>query len=287
MSLSISILASGSSGNCSVLRASEGAILIDCGIGPRAAAKRMAGLGVGLDDISSICLTHLDSDHFNPNWIGEIIRREIRVHCHQSHRAQLLERAPELGSKKLIECFNGHAFEPISGVEARSIHLEHDETGSHGFRFHQAGCRIGYASDLGRVRRELIEMFDDCDVLAIESNYDPEMQRASGRPWFLQQRIMGGKGHLSNAQALEAVRKILDHREQIRRSLPRHIVLLHRSRQCNCPELVRELFQSDERIAGRLVLAEQGCRTDWLSARHDPMHTGLQLELNWNERIHS
>jgi hypothetical protein len=105
------------------------------------------------------------------------------------------------------------------------------------------------------------------------------MQLNSDRPAFLKRRIMGGKGHLSNAESLAAVRQILDQAERQGRSLPGHIVLLHRSRQCNCPKLLQALFSADHRIKERLVLAEQNRPTPWLHARQRPVFR--QLELHW------
>jgi hypothetical protein len=93
---------------------------------------------------------------------------------------------------------------------------------------------------------------------------------------------MGGAGHLSNEQALDAIRRILDRAEQRRRRLPAHIVLLHRSRQCNCPKLLRRLFADDRRIASRLTLAEQYRRTDWLRLRRSRPLVGEQLTLAWS-----
>ena len=63
--------------------------------------------------------------------------------------------------------------------------------------------------------------------------------------------------------------------------LPAHIVLLHRSRECNCPALVRKLFSRDARIADRLTLAEQFERSEWL--RPSPLRplVGEQLVLGW------
>ena len=126
---------------------------------------------------------------------------------------------------------------------------------------------------------DLVEQFCDLDVLAIESNYDPKMQRDSGRPWFLQRRITGGRGHLSNEQALAAVRRIFARCESAGRRLPAHVVLLHRSRQCNCPRLLRQLFSQDPRIAARLTLAEQYERSEWLRPRPAPPLVGEQLSL--------
>jgi len=97
-------------------------------------------------------------------------------------------------------------------------------------------------------------------VLAIESNYDREMQRAADRPAMLKRRITGGRGHLSNDQAKAAIHAILD------RSVrpPSHLVLLHLSRQCNCPRLVRRLYADHPALADRLCVTSQHARTDWL-----------------------
>jgi phosphoribosyl 1,2-cyclic phosphodiesterase len=173
-------------------------------------------------------------------------------------------------------------FSPIDGLSVRAIPLAHDRIGSHGFLIEGHGCRIGYATDLGHVPENLLEQFDALDVLALESNYDPEMQLSSARPAFLKSRIMGGFGHLSNQQAYEAIRRVLDRAECAGRSLPRHIVLLHRSLQCNCPKLVRKFFSRDARIAHRLTLAEQFARTDWLRVRKTPPLLGEQLALAWD-----
>jgi len=282
MSLSLSILASGSSGNASVLRSPCGSILIDCGIGPRTTAARMNHLGITLADICAICLTHLDSDHFNPVWLSKIIRHQIRVFCHESRIDDLNTIAGESPEfSQLIHPFNGKGFEPITNIEFTAIKLHHDEHSSHGFLAEASNSRVGYATDLGRFDERLIRHFAGVGLLAIESNYDPIMQLASDRPLFLKRRIMGGKGHLSNEQALDAVQKILDHAEIIGRPLPRHIVLLHRSRQCNCPNRLRELFSADHRIADRLILAEQDRPTPWLRAGESTAEFA-QLELQWS-----
>lgn len=279
MSLEFCVLASGSSGNCTVVRAPGGVVLIDAGIGPRTTAMRMNGTGAHVRDVRAICLTHLDRDHFSPGWANFIASRGVRVFCHLGRVADLIE----LLGDDLCDNIVGFddVFEPLDGVRVDPIALAHDRAGSHGFLIEGFGCRLGYATDLGRVPAELFERFVDLDVLAIESNYDPLMQEQSGRPSFLKQRIMGGRGHLSNEQALAAVRQILDRCEMYGSRLPAHIVLLHRSRQCNCPNLVRKLFSRDARIAPRLTLAEQFERSTWLRSRPAPALIGEQLMLGW------
>lgn len=255
-------------------------MLIDAGLGPRMTARRMEGTGVSVRDIRAICLTHLDSDHFRPSWLGTLLNRRIRIYCHRSRVNEVIEILDHEAAEPLVVGFDD-AFEPLEGLTVRAIPLAHDRTGSHGFVLEGHHCRIGWATDLGHVPRHLLEAFESLDLLALESNYDPEMQLNSARPWFLKNRIMGGSGHLSNEQAYEAVRLICDRAARKRRRIPSHIVLLHRSRQCNCPRLLRKLFEQDDRIASRLTLTDQLTRTDWLRLRPSKPLVGEQLALNW------
>ncbi len=268
MSLQMCVLGSGSGGNATLLRAPSGVMLIDCGIGPRAIVPRLNGSGVDATELRAIVLTHADSDHFRCSWLKTIVRRKMRLCCHRSLRQKVLsaDAGPLFVDPQLSDCiadFDDDGFEPIEGVRFESIHLAHDQAGSHGFVISGFGRRIGFATDLGHVSDELIERFSDLDLLAIESNYDPQMQRSSGRPYHLQKRITGGAGHLSNQQSFEAVAEIFDRHERLGR-LPNHVVLLHRSRQCNCPVLLRTLFEQDSRIASRLTLTDQYRPTSWL-----------------------
>jgi phosphoribosyl 1,2-cyclic phosphodiesterase len=256
-------------------------MLLDAGIGPRIVSRRLTGAGVQVSDVSAICLTHLDRDHFAPVWVNHIVRLGIIVHCHERCVDDLKKIAENRLLAALIRPFGELRFTPMPGVAAIPIALAHDREGSHGFVLEGYGRRIGYATDLGYVPDPLVEHFSDLDVLALESNYDPHMQERSPRPIFLKRRITGGSGHLSNQQALDAIRRMLDQAERRERPLPAHIVLLHRSRQCNCPRLVRELFSTDPRIAPRLVLTEAFSRSEWLSAAGRPVAVGEQLLLAW------
>jgi len=278
MSLELCILGSGSMGNSAVLRAPSGVMLIDAGLGPRVTAKRMNGTGASIRDLRAICVTHLDRDHFSPSWLGTILNHGIKVYCHRRRVQDVLDLLDHPAVEPLVHGFGDH-FSPLKDLKFHAFHLAHDQSGSHGFVIDGFDCRIGYATDLGHVPADLFEHFAGLDVLALESNYDHQMQLRSARPEFLKRRIMNGHGHLSNDQAYDAIRKILDHAERARRHLPRHIVLLHRSRECNCPRLVRDFFSRDKRIAQRLVLAEQFERSDWLRVRKSPPLVGEQLSL--------
>jgi phosphoribosyl 1,2-cyclic phosphodiesterase len=283
MSLELSVLASGSTGNCSLIRTPSGLMLLDAGIGPRTCAKRMTGLGAAMADIKAICLTHLDVDHFTPTWINQIIADQIPVFCPHDQTSEFLTHARRL--KKLDDCrsllrpFNGEAFEPLPGVICFTLRVAHDKDGSHAYRIDCGPHRIAYVTDLGHAPDALIAFFIGSTILAVESNYDTDMQLNSPRPQHLKQRIMGGAGHLSNAQAFEFVKSIFDAVTIAAKHLPAHVVLLHRSRQCNCPEIVTRVFSADDRIRQRLTLSHPFERTDWLKPTVRSTLPGEQMRL--------
>ncbi len=243
MSLSFCILGSGSSGNSTLLRfdTHEGArhILLDAGLSPRMTAKRMGPLGVTLADISDIVLTHLDADHFHRGWIKGAQKHDVRIHLHRRHRTRALRELIDFSRIALFEdgfMLEGASSSSTPPIQLSCIHFAHDDLGTVGFVIEHAALRLGFATDVGRVPETLYECFRDLHALAIESNYDRDMQLSSGRPIYLKKRIMGGRGHLSNEQSIDAVCRIA-YQSQLS-----HIALLHLSRQCNCPRLVQSLY---------------------------------------------
>ncbi len=259
-------LGSGSGGNASVVQFANDALLIDAGFGPRTIADRLKQIDLSLDHLRGILLTHLDQDHFRPHWVRTLLARRIPVYLHRWHLPDL-KRTPEgvdLQMAGLIVPFDAEPFAPLgeaAGFIADPVRLPHDTKGTVGFVLHTACGRIGYATDLGHVPAELIQRFTcdgGVDLLAIECNYDPPMQERSSRPQFLKRRIMGGHGHLSNEEAFAAVQRIA---QASARGCPQRIVLLHRSAQCNCPTIVRRVFEQDQPLSQRTVLTEQRRRS--------------------------
>jgi phosphoribosyl 1,2-cyclic phosphodiesterase len=268
--LSLCVLGSGSGGNSAAVRFGDDLILIDLGFGPRTIARRLDQARSSLSAVRAICLTHLDQDHFRPRWVPTLIGWGIKVFLHRWH-AQGWSAIPggdAMRDAGLVEIFDETGFEPLPGLRVSPVHLAHDVKGTSGFHLASRPGSLGYATDLGHVPDELLERFTGVDLLAIESNYDPPMQLKSARPLFLKRRIMGHAGHLSNQQCFEAVCELV--RRCPRGVTPRHVVLLHRSRQCNDPEVVREVFARDPSVFSRVVLSEQRRRTRWFTAKPAP-----------------
>ncbi len=246
------VLASGSSGNCSVLITpkhpgsplARGVTLIDCGLSPRRTFRLLAAMGIRPDEIDDILLTHLDTDHCHPGWASVLNGEGRHTGCRATLRIarRHLGRAERDGLlRSRCEPFEPAPFDLSPRLRVCPIMMSHDALGVAAFRFdftpaggarEHPACSLGFATDLGRVTAGLVDHLRGVDVLAIESNYCPRLQRSSARPAFLKQRIMGGSGHLSNEEAAEAA-DLISPRE--------HAVFLHLSRECNRPELVSAL----------------------------------------------
>jgi phosphoribosyl 1,2-cyclic phosphodiesterase len=255
------VLASGSSGNCSVLLVKacgqRRICLIDAGISPRRTRRLLERSGLSLDMLDAVLVTHLDHDHWRHAWTRALPSGAV-VHLHRRHAAAAKR------DGVLPECaapFDG-AFDLYPGIRVEPIRGAHDDLGVTAFRFDFAvesgTASLGFATDLGHVPDSLIDRMRGVDVLAIESNYCPRMQQASERPWFLKRRIMGGSGHLSNEQCARAVGQIA----------PRsHVVLLHLSRECNHPELA---LQPHAGAAYELTVTHHERPSRWVPVRPTP-----------------
>lgn len=245
------VLASGSAGNCSVLMLRDGdrrrVCLIDLGLSPRRTSRELQNAGLSLDDVEHVFITHFDTDHFNRSW-ASVLRDRATYHVHESHVGE----ARSLGVRTAwIDAVRDETM--VGEARVFTTLLAHDAEGVAAFRFEHAGAVAGFATDVGKPTGALIDCLGGSDLLAVESNYCPELQAASNRPAFLKSRIMGGRGHLSNQQCAALVR----------RAQPRQdVVLLHLSRQCNRPELAaREHAEAPY----RLTISAQHEATPWVA----------------------
>ncbi|MSR17755.1 MAG: MBL fold metallo-hydrolase [Phycisphaerales bacterium] len=233
----ISILASGSAANCAVVRltGSRKYLLIDAGLSPRATRTRMIELGLDPAAIGAVLFTHFDRDHIHRGWIRELAARPIPVLVRAGLEARA--RAAEIPGRLLRTVARTSRLGNIATL--RAWETPHDWDGSTAWRIDTPSGSIGFATDLGHVTDEVIEGFRGVDVLAIEANYDQEMQVRSSRPEYLKERIMGGKGHLSNEQSIRAIAAIS------RDKVPSTVLLLHLSQECNCPELLTQQVRAE------------------------------------------
>ncbi|MFN9373543.1 MAG: MBL fold metallo-hydrolase [Planctomycetaceae bacterium] len=239
------LLASGSSGNASLLRVGDRRLLLDGGLPPARLKNLLAEVGVDWSGIHAFLLTHTHSDHWHPGVIEMLSKQRIPLFCHGSHRKALQAGAAafvSLGFAGLLRYFEpGRVFEPIPAVRCRPLAVPHDGGATFGFRFDGTGWGLAYAADLGSWDRDLAPAFADVDLLALEFNHDLDLQRASRRPGWLVNRVLGDHGHLSNHQGARLLKECL---QASAKRLPRHVVQLHLSKDCNTPELAAQAAQA-------------------------------------------
>lgn len=254
------VLASSSSGNCSTLVLERGGVrrvcLIDLGLSPKRTIHALAGLGLRLDQVDDCIITHLDTDHFHVGWLDRL-PGHTRLHLHERHARRLETRN---AGRARIRSFD-RTLALDDGASVHAMIGPHDDEGVAVLRFDLAGFgdgRLGFATDVGSLSDRLVEHLrppaseHGLSVLAIESNYCPDLQLASARPDFLKRRIMGGSGHLSNQECAGLVRAV---------GLVREVVLLHLSRECNTPQAAAAMHTG---APYRVTVASPDRPTPWI-----------------------
>jgi phosphoribosyl 1,2-cyclic phosphodiesterase len=223
-------LNSGSNGNCYYVGNRKEAVLVDVGISCREIETRMARLGLAMESIKAIFISHEHTDHI----------RGVRVLSKKYQLPVYITNATLNNSgikiqPELIRSFV--ADEPISIGKLSIIPFikHHDASDPHSFVIEQQGIKVGVFTDIGIVCDQLIHHFKQCHAAFLEANYDETMLDEGPYPYYLKERIRSGKGHLSNMQALEL---FTTHRQE-RLS---HLILSHLSKNNNAPEIVDELF---------------------------------------------
>lgn len=275
--LGLCVLGSGSGGNVTLLTCTPApgvrpsAILIDAGLAVRETVLRLHRAGFMLEDLSGICVTHFDTDHFRRSWVKPMVELGLPLFCHRRHLEDLrkVQNNQQLEGAGLLRPFDEHAdFRVAPHISASAICLAHDLRGTSGFRFSLAcGTSVGFATDLGHAPEALCRHVAGVDVLCIESNYDVAMTHTSSRPTHVNERNLSDCGHLSNEQALAAVQRV---NALSAAGNPRKVVLLHRSSDCNDAKQVRRCFGRDPALRQRVVLTEQDRAAPWVRLRALP-----------------
>jgi len=224
----VTILGSGSAGNCALVETPQTRLLIDGGLSARQIAVRLAQCGVNPLEIDGILLTHEHGDHTGALnvWCKQF---STPIYCNRLTAEVLQSDAPEL--RKDWRLFvTGNAFS-IKDITIETFTVPHDAVEPVGFVLHHGDDALGVLTDLGVATKLVQERVRAAQTLVIETNHDEKLlQNDTKRPWSVKQRIMSRHGHLSNAAAAEVLAELLGGR--LRRA-----VLGHLSRDCNSPEL--------------------------------------------------
>lgn len=220
-------IASGSSGNCGLYMAGGTAILIDLGVSLRKVKTALAGLGLTLEQLSAVLITHDHIDHVKglPMYL-----KKGQAPVYVSRDAARALEAREPACRGRLTEFDGGAGFTVGGVRVVSFETPHDAPGSVGYILERDGRRFGFATDLGFVPGEVASLLRGCDAVVLESNHDPYMLQAGPYPYPLKMRVGGPRGHLSNPDCAVCAAELV-------KNGTKTLILAHLSEKNNMPEL--------------------------------------------------
>lgn len=230
MSLFISSLNSGSNGNCYYIGSDKEAILVDAGISCREIETRMKRLGLEMQKVKAVFVSHEHNDHIKG------IHTLTRKHQLPVYITEATKRNGRLSlQKNLVMSFSPHEPVSIGELLVTPFPKLHDASDPYSFIIACKETRVGVFTDIGAACTHVIKYFQQCHAAFLEANYDEAMLNNGNYPYYLKVRIRGGMGHLSNKQALEL---FTTHKP----AFMSHLFLSHLSKNNNCPKLVGELF---------------------------------------------
>lgn len=195
------VLASGSSGNCALVRACGTTILVDAGVSRLQICRRLAAFGISANEIDAIVITHEHGDHVRGL---DVLVRQFDIPVWMTAGTW---------SRVKVRCGGGGEIDPgrawaIGGLQVVPVATSHDALEPVAFIFEGDGRRLGYCTDTGVFTTVLQQRFDGVDLLMIEANHDADLLRHGPYPWSLKQRIASRHGHLANHQTQEAIEAV-------------------------------------------------------------------------------
>jgi phosphoribosyl 1,2-cyclic phosphodiesterase len=218
------------------------AVLIDAGISCRETERRMLRLGLNMQKVRAIFISHEHSDHIRG---VEVLAKKYKLPVYITPQTQ---QSGRLVIDNSIT-FTGYQPVQVGGLSVTAFPKFHDAAHPHSFIISQSGITVGVFTDIGAPCDHLINHFKQCHAAFLEANYDEDMLQNGRYPWHLKNRIRGGHGHLSNKQALDI---FTTHRPEHMS----HLLLAHLSKDNNDPQLVQTLFSAHAQNT-RIIVASR------------------------------
>ena len=260
MNLAICSLASGSSGNSYVIFSDEGALLIDAGISAKQIAIRLESLGLCPGDIAAVLVTHEHADH--TKGLAVLAKKHgLPVYATE-------------GTACGLECRDGldlHIIRAgedllLAGMDVHCFALSHDAAEPSGYSVSCQGKTVSVVTDTGIITPQIREAMAAADILVLESNHDENVLRVGKYPWFLKQRILGEKGHLSNDTAAQTLASVLKEQRRCGERLTSQVLLAHLSSENNFPEMalttMENILEQEGVIPGKNLRIEVLSRSE-------------------------
>ena len=231
-------IASGSSGNCIYVGSEEAHVLVDVGISGKSIEKGLNSLDLTGKDVDGILITHEHSDHIKG--LGVLSRKyDIPIYATPG-TAEAVKAMSSLGKidGELFREIHADQDFQIGDLLISPFHISHDAAEPVGYRINHGTKSAGIATDLGYYDDYIVQNLSGLDVLLLEANHDVNMLQVGSYPYYLKQRILGNRGHLSNETAGRLLCRLLHERMKA-------VFLGHLSRENNYEALAYETVCSE------------------------------------------
>jgi len=252
----VASLGSGSKGNATLIQAADVTVLVDCGFGLKDIESRLKSRGVQPEQVSAILVTHEHSDHLKG---APMLANRYGIPLYASHGTSRHFKRPVATAQPI--CSSQHFV--IGQLDIEPVIVPHDSAEPTQFIFRHNGLTFGVLTDLGSITAHVRKAYNECDVLMLECNHDPEMLRNGPYPPSLKRRVAGNYGHLSNEQAAQLLQTV--NLQRLNKVLISHI-----SEKNNSLQLAQAMIEQvlDESATEYEFLTQsEGC--DWITLNHN------------------
>ncbi|MCM1262574.1 MAG: MBL fold metallo-hydrolase [Butyrivibrio sp.] len=242
-------IASGSSGNCIYAGSEATHLLIDAGISCKRIEEGVSALGIKISEVDAIFVTHEHADHING--LGVVARKYgIPIYGTEGTISEI-KKVSSLGTidESLFHIIRADEKCIVKDMTLYPMRTSHDAAESVAYRISHDKKKAGIITDLGCYNDYTVECLKDLDVLYLEANHDVNMLQVGPYPYFLKQRILGDRGHLSNETAGRLLSRLLNDHIQA-------VVLSHLSKENNMPELAYEAVKLE------IMMSDNGYHED-------------------------
>jgi phosphoribosyl 1,2-cyclic phosphodiesterase len=217
-------------------------ILIDAGISGKRTEAGLHQLDITGYDIDAIFITHEHSDHIGG--LGVLARRYGIPIFATGGTIDGILKTSSLGK---IDLDLIHVIQPDKKVVVKDLilnpmRISHDAAEPVAYRIHYGSKKIGIITDLGSFNEYTVECLKGMDALLLEANHDVNMLQVGPYPYYLKQRILGERGHLSNELAGRLLSRLLHNNLKT-------VLLGHLSQENNLPELAYEAVRVEVNMA--------------------------------------
>ena len=197
MPLQFCSFASGSSGNCYLIKNQRSAILIDAGISGKKIFQGLEETGTPFEAVSAVLVTHEHIDHVKS--LPIVTKKLPNVLAWANRQTwEHIERPVAEGCRRVFT--TGEDFQ-IDDFRIRPFAIPHDAAEPVGFSIYYDGRQISIVTDVGCITDEIFEEITNADLLLLEANHEKEILLMGRYPYNLKRRILGDHGHLSNVSA--------------------------------------------------------------------------------------